>query len=230
MTHSDWQLAETVARELVNRETDISEFQKAITYARVQTSVPEGKVGEKFFALLDTMVRDGRYLVRSGRTLDYYRDLQAVCRQHLSGYRAATGKEGKKLVEILGWAARLMRYYNTEAGDAELTARQRAAERGQQRSQPTSPPTQSAPAQAPPRAPIKQQASAAPPRSETKREKVTLITAVKNGKAQVRTAQGEELTCANLPAYPPSKAGDVCSADVMREGGKAAKAIFKGWA
>jgi len=228
METTDWQLAEIIARELVNRETDINEFQKAITYARVQTVEPDSKVGEKFFALLGTMVRDGRYLARSGRTLDYYRDLQAVCRQHLSGYREATGEDGKKLVEILGWAARLMRYYNTDAGDAELAARYPAAEREQPRSQ-SPQPAQPAPAQAPPHAPGKRQAPTAPPRSETKREKVTLVAAAKNGKAQVRTAQGEEILCANLPAYPPSKAGDVCSADVTRDGGKAIKAMFKAW-
>jgi hypothetical protein len=224
MNRSDWQLAEAIARELVNRETDVNEVHKAVTYARVQTTAHPDQVGERFFALLDTMTRDGRYLARSGRTLDYYRDLREVCGQHLRDYRTASGERGRQLVEILGWAARLMRYYTTAVGEAELVARHRAA--------PTPPQAEQRPSTAdvPPRLPARQPTPPPPvPRVEIKRESVTLVAAVKGGKAQVRTAQGEEIMCTNLPAYPPSKAGDVCRADVTREGGKATKAVFKGW-
>jgi hypothetical protein len=229
MQETDWRLAEAVARDLVNRETDINELQKVVSFARIQTTMPGARVGEKFFALLDAMARDGRYLVRSGRTLDYYRDLQAVCREHLSGYRTAGGEEGKKLVEILGWTARLMRYYNTDAGDDELIERQRAV---------GSKPSSSLPletASASFRAPIptindlieRQTKAPGPPKHEIKRETVTLITSAKNGKAQARTDKGEEISCSNLPSYPPAKAGDVCRADVTRENGKAIKCVFK---
>lgn len=228
MKSQDWQIAEVIARELSNRETDINEFQKVISYVRVQTTVPGNRVGEKFFMLLNTMVRDGRYLVRSGRTMDYYRDLQAVCGQYLSRYRTAVGEEAEKLVEILGWSARLMRYYNSEAGEAELAARQRAAEDKRSRVEPQQAqlPTTTQPAT---HAPISRQSPPAPPRSETKREKVTLTTAAKSGKAQVKTESGEEIVCSSFPSYPPSKAGEVCWADVTREGGKAVRAVFKKW-
>jgi hypothetical protein len=231
MKESDWQLAKAIARELVDRETDVNEFQKAISYARIQAAVPDGNVGEKFFALLEAMLRDGRYLVRSGRTMDYYRNLQLVCGQYLKEYRKAAGDDGNRLVEILGWAARFMRYYNTEVGEDEMIARQRTAEPKQPRQQVE--PSRTAPAK-----PLQSATStlvnpqpkpSAPPRNETKREKVALIAAPKNGKAQVRTSQGEQIACINIPAYPSAKAGDVCSADVIREGGRAVKAMFKGW-
>jgi hypothetical protein len=64
---------------------------------------------------------------------------------------------------------------------------------------------------------------------ETERESVTLITPAKGGKARVRTGQGEEIPCSNLPLYPPAVPGAVFAADVTREGGHGVKAVFKGW-
>ncbi|MCS6861434.1 MAG: hypothetical protein NZT92_14050 [Abditibacteriales bacterium] len=221
MTQAHWQLAKTVAHELVERETDVNEVHKAVTYARVQAEVHPERVGANFFALLETMARDGHYLVRSKRTLDYYCDLRDVCGRHLQNYRTATGERGWELVEILGWVVRFMRYYNTEEGKEELAERQRAPARAPQ---PPPPPPQPA---APPPRPVTP--PAAPAFTGTKRETVTLLTAVKNGKAQVRTEKGEEIPCTGLPAYPPGQPDDECRADVTYEGGKAVRAVFKRW-
>jgi len=214
MTDAQWQLADAIARELVNRETDVNEVHKAVTYARIHAD------GAKFFALLETMVRDGRFLVRSGKTLDYYRDLRDVCGQHLSDYSTATGKRGEELVEMLGWAVRLMRYYRTDEGQAELAERQRSG-RSQPRPQPQPQPT------APPQRQVT--IPSAPARVETKRETVTLVTAIKNGRAQVRTEKGEEIPCTGLPAYPQGQPDEECRADVTYESGRAVRAAFKGW-
>jgi len=231
MKQPSWQLAVMIACELVNRETDVNEVQKAVTYARVHASIPSEQVGEKFFALLETMVRDGRYLVRSGRTLDYYRDLREVCRQHLQDYRTATGERALELVDLLGWVVRFMRYYNTDAGKAELPERQRAGEsRHPSREQPQPVPTPSSKQQLSIRPPTaKPVGPPAPARVETERESVTLITAAKGDKARVRTEQGEDIPCSNLPPYPPAMPGAVFAADVTREGGHGVKAVFKGW-
>ena len=228
MTQPYWQLAEAIARELVNREVDVNEFQKVITYVRIQATKPEGKAGEGFFSLLDTMVRDGRYLMRSGRTMDYYRNLQSVCKQHLTGYRTATGEQGQELVEILGWAARLMRYYNTDAGDAELVARQNQRIGSQQ---PIEQPTQTAPAASgkPPKEKAKAEPKKPPIEPEVTREAVTLLTLAAGRKARVRTEAGEEISCVNLPAYPLGQPGEVCEADVTRENGRAVRAVFQKW-
>lgn len=229
MNSFDWQMAETIARELVNRETDVNELQKVITYVRIQTSVPGEKVGEKFFVLLQTMVRDGRFLMRSGRTLDYYRNLQSVCSNHLSDYRGATGDEGKKLVKILGWVARLMRYYNTAAGDAELVARQneKAITQPPVEHQPQ---TVSVPSQTKHPKKQRQPKPQKPPvQTEIKEATVTLTTMAINRKGRVRTEQGEEIPCAAFPAYPLGQIGEICIAEVTRENGRAVSAIFRGW-
>lgn len=66
-------------------------------------------------------------------------------------------------------------------------------------------------------------------KATTKREWVTLTEDVKSGKARVRTEDGELIVCSNLPPYPKGTAGTRCRADVVRKGGKAERAIFKGW-
>ena len=231
MNSSNWQVASTVARDLVNREVDVNEFQKVITYVRIQSALPVDRPGERFFLLLETMVRDGRYLMRSGRTMDYYRNLLAVCRQHLSGYRLASGDRGKELVEILGWAARLMRYYNTDAGDEELVSRQN--QRTGSNSLPHAQATRSAsmPIEKanPEKRKLSQKSPKQPPQIDTLRETVTLLTIAAGRKARVRTEGGEEISCVNLPAYPLGQPGEVCEADVTRENGRAVRAVFQKW-
>jgi len=66
-------------------------------------------------------------------------------------------------------------------------------------------------------------------RATTKREWVTLREDVKSGKARVQTEDGEIIVCSNFPPYPMGTAGTRCRADVLRKGGKAEHAIFKGW-
>jgi hypothetical protein len=184
---------------------------------------------------MDRMLRDGRYLVRSNRTLDYYRDLQDLCKRYLGEYRTASGEQAQELAQILGWTVRLMRYYRTEEGRAELGERQRAGLRSGPRgaarqgegavrqetrmaSEPVAPPRPAPPRFAPP-----------PPRIETKRETVAVTSKPKQGKAQVKTAEGETIPCTNLPSFPPVDTDDQFRADVTREGGKAVRAVFKNW-
>jgi hypothetical protein len=245
MNEQTWERAEIVARELANRETDINEVQKVAGYARTHPD------GGRVFTLLRRMVTDGRYLVRTGRTLDYYRDIREVCERHLGDYRTATGEAGQELVEILGWTARLMRYYRTPEGEAELAERARTGSQGP--AVPQDPQAERAYAPTGPRAQVDTLATETwsedrsfpeeveepprtflrppppPARPETKRERVTLTTKAKAGKAQVKTEQGEEIPCTALPGFPPAEPGDECRADVTREGGKAIRAVFKGW-
>jgi hypothetical protein len=96
-----WQTSHNIARDLVQRECDPNEVQKAYVYLRTH------KDGERFFHFLNTLVQRGQFLMRSGRTLDYYRALLEVCQRHLTPYR----KDAEAMQQILGWAARLMRFY-----------------------------------------------------------------------------------------------------------------------
>jgi hypothetical protein len=241
MARVSWELADELAIALVNRETDVNEVQKVATHARVVAERSPEKVGERFFSLLNTMTRDGRYLVRSGRTLDYYRDLREVCERVLRDYRVTTAERGWELVSILGWAARLIRYYNTDEGAKEIASRpavgsqtqgkqieqgQWSGQQAQVRSSTTSSTHQSS-TSAPKLKPV---ARPTPVRTEIVRETVTLLTAARVGKARVQTSQGEEISCTGLPSYPSPEIGEVCRADVTRENGRAIKSAFKGWA
>jgi len=104
MENRTFELSQTIARALVKSRTDPNEVAKAFTYLRVHRD------GQAFFTLLERMVTKGGYLVRSGRTLDYYREIRRVCEMHLRSYQ----NEPDEMAQILGWAVRLMRYYQIE--------------------------------------------------------------------------------------------------------------------
>jgi hypothetical protein len=203
-----WQTAETLARELFELEMDVSEFQKVIAFARTHLD------GAKVFTLIDTMVLDGQHLVRSGRTLDYYHDLQEVCSDLLRDYRRATGSQAEEMVSIMAWAARLMRYYDTDAGNEEFNQAHRT------------------PVANPPKAvqqqPTTIQTGPKPFTGTRERQSVTLPPDPKPGKPRVVTADGAVISCPNLPVYVPSQAKG-CIADVRFEKGQAVSAKWIRW-
>jgi hypothetical protein len=61
----------------------------------------------------------------------------------------------------------------------------------------------------------------------TRREKVALVGSARNGKV-VRTEQGQEILCTGFPGYIPPGRRE-CRADVIRQDGKAIRAVFKAW-
>lgn len=123
-------VANEMAYEFDRLGTDPNEVSFALATLRQMLSEQEGKreIGPQFFRFVDTVVREGRAVVRSGRTLDYYRQILEVCREHLSPYQ----DDPEKMAYILGWAARLMRYYAVEdklgrkAGPPKPARRRRA--------------------------------------------------------------------------------------------------------
>ena len=224
MSHAFPTLSRTIAAELTRRGTDPNAFATVATYVRIHPD------GAQFFQLLEMMVRDG-HLVRSGQTLRYYRDIQEVCRRHLDDYTHAIETQAEEMAEILGWAGRLMRYYN-QIGVPEqpAPARQPSAQ------QPAPSRLQHAP-QSPQAPPAPKHVPVPKPRPKkepeinvsTKRELVTLEEDAKKGKAKVQTSEGESLVCSGFPPYPPAKKGGQCRADVVRQDGKAKEAKFKKW-
>jgi len=108
-----------MAREWVERNTDPNEVAKALTYLRGH---PDGPA---FFRYLRTVQKDGRAVVRSGRTLEYYRAIRDACRRHLTPYQ----DNPKAMAEILGWAVRLMRYYAVADRLGPMATPPRAAQR-----------------------------------------------------------------------------------------------------
>ena len=117
LTESQWQAAHAIAIELVKSETDVNELGKAIAYLRATVSKPDA--GSKFFKYIKTLLSNGRQIGHSGKTLDYYRNIDVACDRDLRNYQ----DDGEAMLQILGWASRLMRYYKT-APIAELEVSQ----------------------------------------------------------------------------------------------------------
>lgn len=107
MTEADWQVAHAIARTLVQQEMDVNELEKAIAYLRFAIQQNPENAGTQFFNYLKTLVSQGKSIGHSGRTPEYYRNLDKACRTHLQSYQA----KPLILLHILGWTARLIRYY-----------------------------------------------------------------------------------------------------------------------
>lgn len=126
ITEAMWRAAHVIARELVQRECDPNEVQKAFVYLRTHNDA------ERFFQLLNMLVQHGRFLVRSSRTLGYYRAVLEVCRRHLGAYRSDVAA----MQQVLGWALRLMRFYvaqQVQEMSKSSTLRRQPTHRGQRR-------------------------------------------------------------------------------------------------
>jgi CspA family cold shock protein len=108
-----YEAADAIARDLAQRHVDPNEVASALATLRDMNE------GGQFFRFLDTVVQHGEAVIRSGRTLDYYRHIREVCTKYLLPYQG----EPKKMAYILGWAVRLMRYYRVAGQVSKGTAR-----------------------------------------------------------------------------------------------------------
>lgn len=113
LTEAQWQITHAIALTLVKDNTDVNELGKAIAYLRASVNQPDA--GAKFFRYLKTLVNNGRQIGHSGRTTDYYRSIERTCNQYLHQQNAHT------TLQILGWAARLMRYYKDASPIEEIS-------------------------------------------------------------------------------------------------------------
>lgn len=93
--------ANRIASNLQERKADVNELAKCVAFLNANPNSP------LFFEYLDTVIAEGRAVVRSRRTLDYYRAIRDACRRYLTPYQS----DPKAMAEIIGWAVRLMRYY-----------------------------------------------------------------------------------------------------------------------
>jgi cold shock CspA family protein len=101
MTEEDFDVAHALAQEMHDENVDPNEVSKGLTYLR------EKKDGPRFFAYLDAIIREGRAVVRSGQTMNYYRKIRSATQRHLKGYE----NRPVAMATVLGWTIRLMRYY-----------------------------------------------------------------------------------------------------------------------
>jgi len=100
--------AESIARFLSREKTDVNELSKCVAFLR--DLAQHNKHGTLFFDYLDIIIAEGRTVIRSGRTLGYYRAIRSACEEYLKPYQ----DDPETMAWILGWAARLMRYYAVE--------------------------------------------------------------------------------------------------------------------
>ena len=111
LTENQWEIAHAIAQTLVKEQTDVNELGKAIAYLRNAVNQDRADANSRFFKYLKTLVANGRQIGHSGKTTDYYRSIDKACSDCLKGFQG----DASTLLQILGWASRLMRYYK-EAG------------------------------------------------------------------------------------------------------------------
>jgi len=111
LTENQWEIAHAIAQTLVKEQTDVNELGKAIAYLRNAVNHDRADATSRFFKYLKTLVGNGRQIGHSGKTTDYYRSIDKACSDCLKGFQG----DASTLLQILGWASRLMRYYK-EAG------------------------------------------------------------------------------------------------------------------
>lgn len=116
LTEIQWQMAHAIAQTLVKEKTDVNELGKAIAYLRAYSDGENA--GSRFFDYLKTLAKNGRHIGHSQRTSDYYDSIEKACSQYLKAYK----DDVAAMLQILGWASRLMRYYANAGSIGEITA------------------------------------------------------------------------------------------------------------
>lgn len=136
--------ASLLAADLAGSRVDPNEAQKALAFLR------SAKEPRDYFAYLQAIVKDGRVVIRSAQTLEYYRNLLAASERHLRGLSV------EDMRTTLGWAIRLLRYYRA-VPDAELLRLQATSPTTHSQeigtAQPIAEPSQAPPVRAAPKIP-----------------------------------------------------------------------------
>jgi hypothetical protein len=116
LTDIQWQIAHAIAQTLVKEKTDVNELGKALAYLRAYSD--RENAGSRFFDYLKTLAKNGRHIGHSQRTAEYYDSIEKACSQYLKAYK----DDVAAMLQILGWASRLMRYYTNAGSIGEITA------------------------------------------------------------------------------------------------------------
>jgi hypothetical protein len=105
LTDSQWQTAHAIARQIVQDGANAGELKKAMAYLRSCADAPDG--GTRFFKYLGNLVGGGDRIGHSKRTVEYHRGLNEACVKYLKPLQDTP----LVMLEILGWAGRLIAYY-----------------------------------------------------------------------------------------------------------------------
>lgn len=114
LTDNQWNTAHAIARRIVQDGANAGELKKAMAYLRTCADAPDG--GTRFFKYLGNLVGAGDRIGHSKRTVEYYRGLNDACIKYLKPLQDSP----QTMLEILGWAGRLIPYYQASP-IAELT-------------------------------------------------------------------------------------------------------------
>ena len=95
---------------------ELTEVQWQVAHAIARQLVIEGSAGKAFFDYLKTLVRRGNQIGHSKQTVSYYKSLDAACEKYLKDYQ----DKAPQMLMILGWAARLVQYYNKGVPTGEI--------------------------------------------------------------------------------------------------------------
>lgn len=128
LTQAQWEIVDKIAQTLaedqrrLNKNSDgiVTELKKTITYLYANQNQPNA--GAKFFTYLNTLAGHGKQVGHSGKTFDYYRSIEKACKQHLQSERA----NPRTMLMILGWTARLVRYYKDAMSMSETSSQAEA--------------------------------------------------------------------------------------------------------
>lgn len=106
LTDKDWSVAHSIAKQLKGNKTKLNELKKVISY--LHTYQHQQNAVSNFFLYLNALVINGSQIGHGNDTSSYYEQINNVCQQQLKIYN----NDSKKILQVLGWAARLMTYYD----------------------------------------------------------------------------------------------------------------------
>jgi hypothetical protein len=104
LSPQSWDLAHGIALTLAKERVDVDELSKCVAYLRSVAHHPDA--GSRFFRFTGELVRETG-LHRSNETPRYYRLIDQTCKKYLQSLQDRPAE----MLQILGWAARLARYY-----------------------------------------------------------------------------------------------------------------------
>ena len=104
LSPQSWDLAHGIAMTLAKERVDVNELSKRLACLRSVAHLPDA--GSRFFRFTGELVRETG-LHRSNETPRYYRLIDQTCKRYLQPLQDRPAE----MLQILGWAARLARYY-----------------------------------------------------------------------------------------------------------------------
>jgi hypothetical protein len=135
LTEIEWAIAHAIAQALADEQLKVNqeigkdsdgiatEFKKIVTY--LYANLHRSDASSKFFKYLNFLVGHGKEVGHSNQTNRYYRAIKNACHQYLD----ETEMNPSIMLQILGWAVRLIGYYKQENPMVETAATKNITEK-----------------------------------------------------------------------------------------------------